>query len=119
MHAVEKVVHEVSRQVKRSRYADLLDVILNIRFGLEVRNMLETAVCDLSDMQQRGENQMLDSDFLGSVCDVFALVELDFVFCAFPVIGHEEDSVRALESLGDGGFVTQISLCDVSFILPG
>lgn len=111
---MSEVTHEVSGQVERSRNATLPDVIFNVRLGLEVRNMLETAVCELADVQQGGEDQVLDPKLLGSVRNVLALIELDFILRAFPVVGHKEDGVGALEGRSDGGFVAQISLLVVN-----
>lgn len=116
LHALFEIAHEITRQVKGSRNANFLNVILNVGLCLKMRNVRKTTVRKFTNVQQRGEDQVLDTDVLGSICNIFSLTELNLVLCAFPVVGHEEDSVGSLQGLGDGGFVAQVSLIVVSRI---
>jgi hypothetical protein len=52
-------------------------------------------------MQQRGEDQVLDTSLLGSICDVLALGNLDIILGSLPVVGDQEDGVGTLDSLSD------------------
>lgn len=70
-----------------------------------MRNVRKAAICDLANVQQRGEDQMLNTKLFGGIRDVLALTKLDIVFCALPVVGDKKDGVRSLKSLCDGGFV--------------
>jgi hypothetical protein len=114
LHRLLEVAHEVARQVERCRDTNLLDVLFDICLGLKVRNVRKATVCDLADVQQRGEDQMLDTKLFGGIRNVLALAELDVVLCALPVIGDKEDGVRSSKSLGDGGLVAQVGLYIVS-----
>ena len=51
---------------------------------------------------------------LGSICNVLALLNLKPIIHLFPVIGHGEDAVGALEGRLERGFVIDIALTSYS-----
>lgn len=51
---------------------------------------------------------------LGSIGNVLALLDLKLIIHLFPVIGHGEDAVGALEGRLEGGFIIDIALTSYS-----
>lgn len=51
---------------------------------------------------------------LGSIRNVLALLDLKLIIHLFPVIGHGEDAVGALEGRLEGSFVIDIALTSYS-----
>lgn len=57
---------------------------------------------------------MLDADLFGHIRNILSLVKLYFWLSRLPIVGHEEDGVRALEGVCQRGFGAQVGLRTVS-----
>lgn len=82
-------------------HAGVLDVFFDLGLAVKVRDVGQAAVGDLCDVDQRGEDDVLDSLFFGGIGDILALGDLDAWGGVLPVVCHEEDGVRAPDRLGD------------------
>jgi hypothetical protein len=88
-----EVAHKVARKIESGRYTAVANVLLDFSFAIEVRNVGETALACLGDIQERREDEMLHSNFFRDICNVFALRLFDVRIGSLPVVCDEEDGV--------------------------
>ena len=94
---------------------------------IEVIHMLELALGEFLDVDERGEDEVLHASSLGGVNDVLALLELALVVEVFPaarasqkqvtrrsregesaLVGHTKDGIRSVDGLLEALFVVQV-----------
>lgn len=72
--------------------------------------MDKSAVGGLGDVQERGENDVRNTSFLGCICNVLSLSNLDLRVHGLPVVSDEEDGMRPLNCLGNGILRIEVGL---------
>lgn len=92
-----QITHIVPRHVKCSGNAAVSDVLLGVGLAIEVRHILQESVTGFGNVQEGGEDEMLNSNLLGYVGDVLALVEVGGAVRMLPEVGDQEDCMRALK----------------------
>jgi hypothetical protein len=68
-----QIRHEVPGQKESSRHANFADVLFDVGLGVEVRDVSKAATARFRDVQERREDEVLDTGFFGHVGDVLAL----------------------------------------------
>jgi hypothetical protein len=75
-----------------------------------MRHMSKATLGRLGDVQERREDEVLNTKLLCYVCDVLALSDLSLRVCGLPVIGDQEDGVRVLKCSLEAVFGVQVRL---------
>lgn len=63
--------------------------------------MRQAALGLFSDVEQRRKEDARDANFLGDVGHILALLVFQVAVGRFPVVGHQEDGVRACQCRGE------------------
>lgn len=101
LHHVREIRHEVTREHEDAWNSGRPDVLLSVGLSVEMRNMDKSAVGGLGDVQERGKDDVRNTSFLGCICNVLSLSNLNLRVHGFPVVGNEEYGVRSLNYLGN------------------
>ena len=96
-----EIGHEVTWEDERARNTCATDVLFNIGFGVEVRDVGEFSIGCFGDVDQGGEDEVGDLFVFGGRGDVDALGAFGVWVGGFPVVCYEEDCVGAFDCFGD------------------
>lgn len=96
-----EIGHEVAWKDESARDTCATDVLFNIGFGVEVRDVGEFSIGCFGDVDEGGEDEVGDLFVFGGRGDVDALGAFGVWVGGFPVVCHEEDCVGAFDCFGD------------------
>jgi len=95
------VGHVVTRQNESRWDTSGTYVLFDLCLAIEVDYVRQSAVGHFRDIEERREDDVLDSNFSSNISHVFALGLFDLRISGFLVVGYEEDRMGTLDRGGD------------------
>jgi hypothetical protein len=72
--------------------------LLDLSLAIKVQHVIQATSANFCGAQERGEDEVLYTNFLGHIGDILALVDFGRGVGGLPVVCHEINSVGIFES---------------------
>jgi hypothetical protein len=102
--------HESTLQDKRGWNNAVTNIILDVGFAVKVKDVCESAFAGQRDVDQRREDEPLDSGFLARIRDILAMVNFSVERHGLSEIGDQKDDTGPLHGRRGGFFGGHVGL---------